>query len=427
MAVDNCNVTQFYYDVFEGDIVPAGIANLTISDLDGAVLDFTEFSIGGAGFAQGGWVGGNVDPQITKVVFTNNGDGTVNAAVHHNAFVVNNFMEVRIDIDRKKSDKDHDVSIIGCTDPNAVNYNPLAVADDGSCFFVNDPVGNIGDIEENHDDNVHGAEVEVPKENDPLLGDVVVSHGSNALFDVVLFDKTAGKKYDFMSGSFNAESKARSDAKRSIEQRSSGYSNIPKDLLFVNFPKVSSNTEYEFYIEPKSNQTKLASSVPTQLNPFKFTRRVDTTITLALTSSSYSGWWTIASSDVTFTDRPGKYPKATSRLVWPRDAKNNPLLTSDLMDGQPGYKYFNLTATFSASGGGSAKSASKSFDASSGSLSVPTVGTKEDDIVSLARLYDLTTTFSANVLTIKGLFKVDRFGTFNENFTIDIDNLITLS
>ncbi len=89
------------------------------------------------------------------------------------------------------------------------------------------------------------------------------------------------------------------------------------------------------------------------------------------------------------------------------------------MDGQPGYKYFTLTATFSPSGGGSTKSATKSFDASSGSLSAPAAGTKEDDIISLARLRDFTTTFSANVLTIKGLFKVDRFGTFNESFTID--------
>lgn len=426
MAVQDCNVTDFDYNVFQGDVVPAGIANLTISEINGAALSFTEFSIGGAVFSQGGWVGGNVAPEVTKVVFTDNNDGTVNAAVHHTSFVVNSYMEIRLDIDRKPV-HGHPPIAKGCTDPNAINYNPLAASDDGSCFYVNDPVGSGNVLDVDHDFTVHGAEVEVPKENDPLLGDVNVSHGSNALFDVVLFDKTAGKKYDFISGSFNAESKARSDAKRSIDQASSGYKNIPKERMYINFPKVSSNTEYEFYIEPKSSQTKLSKNTPSQSNPFKFTRRVDTTVTLALTSSSYSGWWTIASSDVTLTDRPGKYPKATSRLVWPRDAGNNSLLTSDLMDGQPGYKYFTLTATFSPSGGGSAKSATKSFDANSGDLSAPTAGTKEDDIISLARLYDLTTTFSANVLTIKGLFKVDRFGTFNESFTIDIDNLITLS
>ena len=317
MAVDNCNVTQFYYDVFEGDIVPAGIANLTISDVTDAVLDFTEFSIGGAVFAQGGWVGGNVAPQITKVVFTNNDDGTVNAAVHHNAFVVNDFMEVRLDIDRKQQNV-HSSVAKGCTDPNAINYDPLATSDDGSCFYINDPVGNIGNIEENHDDNVHGAEVEVPKDNDPLLGDVIVSHGSNALFDVVLFDKTAGKEYDFLSGSFNSKLKNASENRRFQEQKTEGYKNIPSELLTVNFPKVSVNTEYEFYVVPKSTSTKLSAGVPSKENPFKFIRRVDTTITLALATTSYSSNWTIASSDVSLTGRPGDNPKATSKLACPR-------------------------------------------------------------------------------------------------------------
>lgn len=423
MAVQNCNVTDFDYNVFQGDVVPAGVANLTISEVNGNALSYTEFLIGGAVFSQGGWVGGNVAPEITKVVFTDNNNGTVNAAVHHTAFVVNAYMEIRLDIDRKPV-SDHPPIVKGCTDSNAVNYNPLATSDDGSCFYVKDPVGSGNVLDVDHDLTVHGAEIEVPKENDPLLGNVNISHGSNALFDVVLYDKTAGKEYDFFSGGFDPKLKSASDNRRFQEQRAGGYKNIPSDLFAVNFPKVSVNTEYEFYVVPKSAGTKLAADVPSRENPFKFIRRIDTTITLALATTSYSSNWTIASSDVSLTDRPGKQPKATSKLIWPRDVEENPLLTSSIMDGQPGYKYFTLTATFD---GGGSKSASKTSDALNNNISNPSITTGENLILPSAYLADLTTTFSANVLTVKGLFKVDKFGSYNQDYTIDIDEIITVT
>ena len=449
MAVDNCNVTEFSYEVFEGDTVPAGVANLTVSELTGAALDFTEFSIGGAVFAQGGWVGGNVSPQITKVVFTNNGDGTVNAAVHHTAFVVNSTLEVRLDIDRKPQSV-HGSVAKGCTDPNAVNYDPLANSDDGSCFYVN----NGGDVDAGGHDHLGGDNVifdvgfEVPDTKDPSLAEVSLNKGSNADCDLVLHNKTNGDYYSFVTGSFNKKYASRSTVNNEIKSSKDitekdledgvTFLHLPKNIYSINFPAISSNTEYSFYVVPK-NSTVLADGVPSEENPYEFKRYVDTTITLALTSSSYSANWTFAASDVTFTDRPGKKPKAYTPLVWPRDIGIEPDLKSSDMDGQPGYKYFTLTGTFDPSGGGGSKSASKSRDAYVTDLSTPsasqyteyerdTINVRREPIIDArASLHDLTTTFATNSLTVKGLFKVDRFGRVNESFTIDVDNFITVT
>lgn len=99
------------------------------------------------------------------------------------------------------------------------------------------------------------------------------------------------------------------------------------------------------------------------------------------------------------------------------------------MHGQPGYNYFELTATFTASPGGGAatKSAGKTANAEVSNISTASTLSGDNLIIPAARLYDLTTTFSANVLTIKGLFKVDRFGSYNQAYTIAIDDIITLS
>ena len=109
------------------------------------------------------------------------------------------------------------------------------------------------------------------------------------------------------------------------------------------------------------------------------------------------------------------------------------------MDGQPGYKYFTLTGTFDPSGGGGSKSASKSRDAYVTDLSTPsasqyteyerdTINVRREPIIDArASLHDLTTTFATNSLTVKGLFKVDRFGRVNESFTVDVDNFITVT
>jgi hypothetical protein len=449
MAVDNCNVTDFDYNVFQGDVVPAGIANLTISEITGAALDFTEFSIGGAVFSQGGWIGGNVATEITKVVFTNNNDGTVNAAVYHTSFVVNNFMEIRLDIDRKPV-QEHPPIAKGCTDPNAVNYNPLATSDDGSCFYPN----NGGDVDANdhvslNDGNVvFHASFELPDTKDPVAVDVSLNKGKDADCDLVLYNKTTGDYYSFTTGSFAKKYSSRSNTSDGLKNilditekellEGGDFIYIPKNIYSINFPAISVNTDYSFYVIPKNN-TVLADGVPSEENPYEFKRYIDTTITLALTSSSHSSNWTFAASDVTFTDRPGKKPKAYTPLVWPRDIGIEPDLKSSDMDGQPGYKYFTLTGTFDPSGGGGSKSASKSRDAYVTDISTPlasqydeyekdTINVRREPIVDArVSLHDLTTTFSANSLTVKGLFKVDRFGRVNESFTIAVDNFITVT
>jgi hypothetical protein len=447
MAVQNCNVTDFDYNVFQGDVVPAGIANLTISEVNGNALSYTEFLIGGAVFSQGGWVGGNVAPEITKVVFTDNNNGTVNAAVHHTAFVVNSYMEIRLDIDRKPV-QEHPPVAKGCTDPNAVNYNPLATSDDGSCFYPN----NGGNVDANdhvslNDGNVvFDASFEVPDTKDPIATDVSLNKGKDADCDLVLYNKTSGDYYSFTTGSFSKKYASRSNTSDGLKNilditekeflEGGDFVYMPRNAAYsINFPAISSNTEYSFYVVPKNN-TVLADGVPSEENPYEFKRYIDTTITLALTSSSFSSNWTFAASDVTFTDRPGKKPKAYTPLVWPRDIDIEPDLKSSDMDGQPGYKYFTLTGTFD---GGGSKSASKSRDANNTDISAPSASQYQEyerDTINLRRepvvdakvsINDLTTTFSANSLTVKGLFKVDRFGRVNESFTIDVDNFITVT
>ena len=142
MAVQDCNVSEFELLGDVGDIIPAGVVNLTITHNSGEPLEAGQFKIGGAVFSQGGFVGGNVSSIVSKVVFTTNNNGTVNAAVFHGAFgLTQNTGDILVDIDLKKQPVVVEV-IRGCTNPASFNYNPLAVEDDGSCIIVNDPIGH---------------------------------------------------------------------------------------------------------------------------------------------------------------------------------------------------------------------------------------------------------------------------------------------
>lgn len=421
MAVQDCNVSEFELLGDVGDIIPAGVVNLTITHNSGEPLEAGQFKIGGAVFSQGGFVGGNVSSIVSKVVFTTNNNGTVNAAVFHGAFgLTQNTGDILVDIDLKKQPVVVEV-IRGCTNPASFNYNPLAVEDDGSCIIVNDPIGHGNFVEVNDVHTVHEATLEVPDSIDPKYVPIKLEAGDKAVYEVILHDITSNKKYNFINGSFTTKARSVDKAGRFV--------NIEKNALAVNFPKITANTTYHFYIEPIGVETKLATKVPTKKNPLVLLRRVDATITLALASASNSAYWTIPSSTVTFTDRPGKKPKAVSKFKWPRDLNIVPELTSADMHGQPGHNYFELTATFTASPGGGAatKSAGKTSDALTTNLSTPSTTSGTNLILPYAILDDLTTTFAANVLTVKGLFKVNQFGSYNQAYTIAIDDIITLS
>ena len=445
MAVDNCTVSTFDLVANVGDTVPAGVVTLVITHNLNAILDASEFSIGLASNpTPNEYVGGNVSSQVNKVVFSNNNNGTVNASIHHGSFVVQNTNDILIDIDRRPEvvEGDGGVIIKGCTDPTALNYNPAATHDDGSCQFPNDPHGPVGTgvsvvgtgvVDLLSDLTVHEADIKIPNTKDPSYVEVNINAGNKAKFDVVLKNVTTGQTYDFMLGNFDPKFASRGLSLRKTDR--DGYTNIPQDRLYVNFPGISADTKYEFYIVPMSNDTVLSEVVPTELNPLVLVQRNDTTITLALTSSSNSAYWTIASSDVSFTDRPDKQPKSYTKFIWPRDILKQPLLTPEIMDGQPGYKYFTLTANFTASPGGGAATKSAGMRSSGvleTDLSVPSILSGEDAnnlpiIAPQASISGLETTFAANTLTVTGLFKVDRFGSYDQAYTIDIDNIVTLS
>ena len=96
------------------------------------------------------------------------------------------------------------------------------------------------------------------------------------------------------------------------------------------------------------------------------------------------------------------------------------------MDGQPGFKTFEMTATFSSGGGKT--SFTKSRNAKPSDIVIPDTKITEDNPKnSEVTLLGLTTTTTSSSVTIKGLIKVEQFGTSNETFKINIDNFITLS
>ena len=72
MAVENCNISEFVFFAEPGTEVEAGIAELTITPINGASFVAEDFKIGNASLVAGAWEGGNVSDNVEKVVFSNN-------------------------------------------------------------------------------------------------------------------------------------------------------------------------------------------------------------------------------------------------------------------------------------------------------------------------------------------------------------------
>ena len=134
MAVNNCTVTSNSISALPGQEVAAGVVELTItpnSPVD--IISAADFYIGGAQDIGGNqWVVGNVSTAVNKVQFIDQVTNTVKVKVYHDAFTMTAIsQDLLIDIDRV-STKD---AVLGCTDPNALNYTPGATVNDGSCIY----------------------------------------------------------------------------------------------------------------------------------------------------------------------------------------------------------------------------------------------------------------------------------------------------
>jgi len=134
MAVNNCTVTSNSISALPGQEVAAGVVELTItpnSPVD--IISAADFYIGGAqGIGGNQWVVGNVSTAVNKVQFIDQVTNTVKVKVYHDAFTMTAIsQDLLIDIDRV-STKD---AVLGCTDPNALNYTPGATVNDGSCIY----------------------------------------------------------------------------------------------------------------------------------------------------------------------------------------------------------------------------------------------------------------------------------------------------
>ena len=163
--------------------------------------------------------------------------------------------------------------------------------------------------------------------------------------------------------------------------------------------------------------------MPSKSNPFEFTQRIDTTISLNLTTANTSNW-TIGSA-ATIVDRPGKQRARAVKKTFPE-------VDMKFVDGKPGYKQFSLTAAFGAGGGKSSAALVTNRKPQLSDMSTPESleSLEKSDssaIVNEVRIEGTDVSYATNTLTITGLLIVDRFGTKSETITINIDNIVTLS
>lgn len=106
MPLNNCNITIEELSGAEGTVSGGGITNLTITPELGYTVINNDGSlnayIGGATEVNPNeWVGGNVTAGVTKVIFSNNGNNTLNVAVHYAAIDWNFATDLYVDIDGK--------------------------------------------------------------------------------------------------------------------------------------------------------------------------------------------------------------------------------------------------------------------------------------------------------------------------------------
>ena len=245
---------------------------------------------------------------------------------------------------------------------------------------------------------------------------LTVNHGTEANFELQLFDQGAGTWYDFERATFSPG--VSSSTVNSPGTRFTRYN--------INFPAASVTSRYKVFIEPLSG-TRLTRKVPTAVNPIEVMQRVNNTITLSLKSTN-SQWGSFTTK--TLTGRPNTKPiarrvdtLASGYTTAPSGAFNN--------------VYFSIVAEFTAGGGKT--TVTQNRGPAMGDLStskekdfIVSYDTQETTIekgfvrneVLLSRL---SHTYSGTTLTVTGYLTVGQFGSTSETFYIDIDNFITLS
>jgi hypothetical protein len=106
MPLNNCSITIEELSGTEGTVSGGGIANLTITPELGYTVINNDGSfnvwIGDATEVNPNeWVGGNVTNGVEKVIFSDNGNNTINAAVHYAGINWSSATDLYVDIDGK--------------------------------------------------------------------------------------------------------------------------------------------------------------------------------------------------------------------------------------------------------------------------------------------------------------------------------------
>jgi hypothetical protein len=187
MPLNNCSITIEELSGTEGTVSGSGIVNLTITPELGYTIINSDGSIdaeiGGATEVNPNeWVGGNVTTGVEKVIFSNNGNNTVNVAVYYAAIDWSSATDLHIDIDGEASRL-----IVDSNDPT--------LEDDGTNSSTEDSSGRPtsgGNEEESCCDDfiMTGPWITHPSGADIPDGQITASAGYNCDDDVtnVLFE-----------------------------------------------------------------------------------------------------------------------------------------------------------------------------------------------------------------------------------------------
>ena len=481
MPIPNCIISSQVLSGSDGAVIPAGIAVLTVTPNLGYVVSADMLLIGGAALTGvNEWTGGNVTNGVEKVVFSDNANGTVSAAVHYNPVALSNAStNLHVDIDLKQeisvdpgdpfADEDLEVELddpccdsfefvwANVTGPTSSELNDgmiQATANGGSMDYtwsVTDLEGTpqntfalgtgsyfVTVVDNNCDcEETQQIVLEVgTRVNGTQTGLGGGGHESVNVVQVgVRGDKDEYTIYAqqtdiFINHSSNAEFEI-----QVVDKGNGNYYDFELNqftgaikphiikaegynstFLGLHLPSITSTTMYEIFLKP-IGQTTLHPSIPTIENPKEIYQRANTVITVTLSTDEGDNWGSVGT--VTYTGRPHKRPLPG------RDA---PFIE----------QAFTLTATF-ASGGGKSSVAHRSGQINRSALSQPIVegiikpydnvkttvasGFVRNDVT----VSKLTSSLAGSVLTITGLLSVRQFGSISETLSFDIDTITTLS
>jgi len=468
MPLQNATITTEELSGTEGSVSASGIVNLTITP----DLGYTTINSDGSINAWVGsatevnpneWVGGNVTAGVEKVIFSDNGNNTVNVAVYYAAIDWDYATDLYVDIDGKANQirvdendpdledgetqseccdnfegiisevvnasssgtNDGTIQATGNGGSNQYTYsvyqdgvmqNPFALFAGTYSVVITDnncPCEDVIEVEimEPNSSTINTISVGTRGFKDEILPiansqPVMIQHDRDVSFELEVVDPGGRGWYDFNRNTFSSK-------KSNITIEANG-SRITRKT--IHFPSVSSAARYQIYINPLG-KTELKDSIPTKENPKYIHQRVNSVITLTL-SSSDSEWGSFTTA--TLSGRPNTKPGIKDTAFTNIDFSITSVVTL-------GGKSAALTSGISTKG---AVLKSISNPVREGIiLSRDNVPTKIKDgfVPNYMNFKNLNATYVGTTLTVSGKISIEQFGSLSETISINLDNFMTLA